>query len=82
MNHLARPGFEWRDPVYPAGTVYASCQRRGMDGEWPYPHYGQFGLTLPLALCGATLRARAALTKAEAAMPSRKKKATPTEEAA
>lgn len=61
--HLLLPaGFEWREPIYSSGMVYASCRRIGMDGAWPYPHHGQWGKTPALAMCGAAVRARAALT--------------------
>jgi hypothetical protein len=60
---LLPPGFEWRDPVYSSGFVYASCRRSGMDGEWPHPHHGQWGPTRPLSMCGAVLRAWAMLAK-------------------
>jgi hypothetical protein len=43
--------------------IYATCRRSGMDGEWPYPHHGQWGATLPLAMCGAVMRANAGLVK-------------------
>jgi hypothetical protein len=49
------PGFEWLPPHYSGALVYAFCRRCGMDGEWPYPHHGQWGATLPLAMCGAGL---------------------------
>ena len=54
---LLPPGFEWREPVYAAGSVYASCKRSGMDGEYPYPHHGQWASTEALAMCAAVLRA-------------------------
>jgi hypothetical protein len=54
---LLPPGFEWRDPTYAGGGVYASCRRSGMDGEWPHPHHGQWGATKSLAMCAAVLRA-------------------------
>jgi hypothetical protein len=60
---LLPPGFEWRLPTYSSGKVYAACRRSGMDGEWPHPHHGQWGPTLPLAMCGAVMRANAALVK-------------------
>jgi hypothetical protein len=58
---LLPPGFEWLATTYAAGWVYAPCRRSGLNGEWPYPHHGQWGLTLPLAMCGAVLRAWAML---------------------
>jgi hypothetical protein len=56
------PGFEWLPSTY-AGRVYAACRRSGIDGELPYPHHGQWGATLPLAKCGAEMRAHATLVK-------------------
>jgi hypothetical protein len=60
---LLPAGFEWRPPHYIGPLIYAACRRSGMDGEWPYPHHGQLGRTLPLAMCGAVMRACAALVK-------------------
>ena len=60
---LLPPGFEWMATTYAAGWVYAPCRRSGLDGEWPYPHHGQWGQTLPLAMCGAAVRAWAKLAK-------------------
>lgn len=60
---LLPPGFEWREPVYAAGAVYASCKRSEMDGEYPYPHHGQWASTEALAMCAAVLRAWATLAK-------------------
>ena len=58
---LLPAGFELLPATYAGGAVYAACRRRGTDGEWPHPHHGQWGTTLPLAICGACLRAYAAL---------------------
>ena len=54
---LLPPGFEWMPTTYSAGWVYAPCRRSGLDGEWPYPHHGQWGRSLPLSMCGAAMRA-------------------------
>ena len=54
---LLPDGFEWLQPVHSAGTVYMACRRSGLDGEFPYPHHGQWGRTTPLAACGAAMRA-------------------------
>ena len=62
-EQLLPPGFEWRQPDYSGGAVYASCRRSGMDGPWPHPHHGQWSATQPLAMCGAALRAWAKLAK-------------------
>jgi hypothetical protein len=51
------------DPVYSAGAVYAACRRSGMDGDLQHPHHGQWGTTLPLAMCGAVVRVHAALVR-------------------
>ncbi len=56
-EQLLPPGFEWRDATYAGARVYASCRWSGMDGPWHHPHHGQWGPTLPLAMCGAVLRA-------------------------
>ena len=58
---LLPAGFELLPATYTGGAVYAACRRIGMDGELPHPHHGQWGTTLPLAICGACLRAYAAL---------------------
>jgi hypothetical protein len=55
--------FEWRDATHARGRVYASCRRIGMDGPWHHPHHGQWARTLPLSMCGATMRAWAKLAK-------------------
>jgi hypothetical protein len=56
--------FEWMDPTYSGGTVYAACRRSGTGADgFPYLHYGQWGRTLPLAMCGAVVRAYAGLAK-------------------
>lgn len=60
---LLPDGFEWMESTYLAGTVYMACRRMGLDGEWPYPHHGQWGRTNALARCGAAMRAHAALVK-------------------
>jgi hypothetical protein len=60
---LLPPGFEWRQPDYSGGAVYASCRRSGMEGPWPHPHHGQWSASEPLAMCGAALRAWAKLAK-------------------
>jgi hypothetical protein len=54
---LLPPDFEWRESTYAGDRVYASCRRIGMDGPWHHPHYGQWARTLPLAMCGAVMRA-------------------------
>jgi hypothetical protein len=56
-------GFEWLPNIPGAGTIYAACRRSGMDGDLPHPHHGQWSATLPLAMCGAAMRAHAALVK-------------------
>ena len=58
---LLPAGFELLPATYAAGEVYVACRRSGTDGELPHPHHGQWGTTLPLATCGACLRAHAAL---------------------
>ena len=58
---LLPAGFELLPATYAGGAVYAACRRSGTDGELPHPHHGQWGTTLPLAICGACLRAYAAL---------------------
>jgi hypothetical protein len=60
---LLPPGFEWMPAVYASRCVYGACRRAGLDGEWPYPHHGQWSAALPLAMCGAVLRAWAKLAK-------------------
>jgi hypothetical protein len=53
-------------PVYSDGAVYAACARSGTGADGlPHPHHGQWGRTLPLAMCGAALRARAKLARAD-----------------
>ena len=53
-------GFEHRLIAKRAGQVYAACRRAGLlEGRW-HPHYGQWGMTYPLALCGAAMQAHAA----------------------
>lgn len=55
---LLPPGFEWKKSTYAGGQVYAACRRSGLaGGGWRHPHHGQWGQTLPLAMCGAVLRA-------------------------
>ena len=49
---LLPAGFELLPATYTGGAVYAACRRSGTDGEWPHPHHGQWGATLPLAMCG------------------------------
>jgi hypothetical protein len=58
---LLPEGFEWLDPVYSAGAVYAACRRSGTDDGLPHPHHGQWGRTALLAACGAAMRAYAKL---------------------
>jgi hypothetical protein len=58
---LLPAGFELLPAIFGGGAVYAACRHIGMDGELPHPHHGQWGTTLPLAICGACLRAYAAL---------------------
>jgi hypothetical protein len=60
---LLPAGFEWLPPHYSGPVVYAACRWSGMNGERPYPHHGQWGSTLPLAMCGAVMRAHAGLVK-------------------
>jgi hypothetical protein len=60
---LLPAGFEWIPIAFARGGVYVACRRSGLDGELPYPHHGQWGATLPLAICGAVMRAHAALVK-------------------
>jgi hypothetical protein len=60
---LLPPGFEWIPSTYAGRQVNGACRRSKLDGAWPYPHHGQWGRTLPLAVCGAVMRAYAALTK-------------------
>lgn len=56
-------GFVWCETTYSSGLVYASCQRRGPDGDQSHPHHGQWAKTPELAMCGAALRAYAAMIK-------------------
>jgi hypothetical protein len=58
---LLPAGFELLPPTFGGGAVYAACQRSGTDGELPHTHHGQWCTTLPLAICGACLRAHAGL---------------------
>src|SRR3954451_117969 len=52
--------FEWMSSTYSGGAVYAACRRSGRTGmAVPVPR--QWGHTLPLAMCGAAMRARAGL---------------------
>ncbi|WP_169747573.1 hypothetical protein [Belnapia moabensis] len=60
---LLPAGFEWMPTTHSGGWVYAPCRRSGLDGEWHYPHHGQFGRTLPLSMCGGVMRAWAMLAK-------------------
>jgi hypothetical protein len=60
---LLPAGFEWLPPNYSSGSVYAACRRSGTNGDRPHPYHGQLGHTLPLALCGAVVRARAGMAK-------------------
>jgi hypothetical protein len=62
---LLPTGFEWLPVTYSGsgGTVFAACRRSRRERGWPHTHHGQWGHTLPLALCGATMRARATLAK-------------------
>jgi hypothetical protein len=60
---LLPDGFEWMPSTYSGGTVYAACRRSGMDGEQRHPHYGSWATTLPLAMCGAAMWARAGMMK-------------------
>ena len=56
--------FEWMEHTYSGGMVYAACRRSGRgDDGFRHPHHGQWGRTLPLAMCGAVLRAHAGLVK-------------------
>jgi hypothetical protein len=50
--------------MYMTDAVYAACRRAGIDRDglpFPFPHHGSWGATLPLALCGACVRAQASL---------------------
>ena len=58
---LLAAGFELLPATYTGGAVYAACRRIGTDGELPHPHHGQWGATLPLAICGVCLRVHAGL---------------------
>ena len=58
---LLPAGFELLPAIFGGGAIYAACRRSGTDGELPHQHHGQWGTTLPLAICGACLRAYAAL---------------------
>lgn len=61
---LLPPGFEWMPATYSAGWVYAPCHRSGLDtGGLSYPHHEQWCRTVPMAICGAVLRAWAMLAK-------------------
>jgi hypothetical protein len=60
---LLPDGFEWRVDTYSSRLVYASCGRTGLDGEFPHPRHKQWGRTLPLAMCGAVLRAYSKLAR-------------------
>jgi hypothetical protein len=62
---LLPTGFEWLLVIHSGSgsAVFAACRRSGRDREWPHTHHGQCGHTLPLALCGAIMRARATLAK-------------------
>ncbi|TDH57609.1 hypothetical protein E2C06_35805 [Dankookia rubra] len=53
---LLPAGFELLPATYAGGAVYAACRRSGTDGKLPQPHHGQWGTTLPLAICGVCLR--------------------------
>lgn len=54
---LIPKGFEWQQPVYSAGSIYAACRRTEMDDTGlNRPHAGQWGCTLALAMCGAAIR--------------------------
>ena len=58
---LLPAGFELLPATFGGGAVYAACRRIGMDGELPHRTMGSGGTTLPLTICGACLRAYAAL---------------------
>jgi hypothetical protein len=60
-QNLLPAGFELLPATFGSGAVYAACQRSGTDGELPHQHHGQWCTTLPLAICGACLRAHAGL---------------------
>ena len=61
---LLPPGFEWLVIIPTANKVHASYRRIGIgDDRLPYPYQGQWGWTIPLALCGSALRARAMLER-------------------
>ena len=59
---LLPAGFELLPATYAGGAVYAACRRSGTDGELPHPHHGQWGTTLPLAICGAASRSWSGLS--------------------
>ena len=46
-----------------ASLVYVACRRTGMLDGFPHPHHGQWGRTLPLAMCWAVVRAYADLVE-------------------
>jgi hypothetical protein len=60
---LLPDGFEWRTDTYSSRLVYVSCGRTGLDGGFPHPRHKQWGRTLPLAMCGAVLRAYSQLAR-------------------
>lgn len=63
---LLPPGFEWLVIIRTAKKVHASYRRIGVgDDGLPYPYQGQWGWTIPLALCGSALRAWAMLERLE-----------------
>jgi hypothetical protein len=60
-QNLLPAGFELLPATYAGGAVYAACRHSETNGELPHPHHGQWCTTLPLAICGAFLRAHAGL---------------------
>jgi hypothetical protein len=54
-------GFEWSEADCSNGLVYASCCRQGIKAGLPTSYHGQWGRTAALAMCGAAIRAWAAL---------------------
>ena len=54
-------GFEVVPGAITGVRVYAACRRKAVRGGQPGPVHGQWAAAFPLALCGAVLRARAAM---------------------
>ncbi|WP_090665246.1 hypothetical protein [Belnapia rosea] len=63
-EQLLPPGFEWMPSVHSAGKTYAACCRSGLAADGlSHPHIGHWGRTVPLAICGAALRAWALVVR-------------------